>query len=104
MHHQAENRDIVEVVANFADLYNAVVVDVWLANTDRNAGNCVAFRGPDDRIRLVMIDFEKSATLRGLHPIMQSNQVSDNELWPTGELGALMKAVRPASPLVRVRH
>src|SRR3989442_11822513 len=47
-------------VSNFNDLFDVVVVDVWLANGDRNMGNIVGRLQRDKRIEFVFIDFKKS--------------------------------------------
>ncbi len=87
-----------EQVANFSDLFDAIVVDAWLANNDRNAYNCLAVKHRDHRFRIVLIDFERSETVKGPHPIMQASAVEPRTLWPTGVLGAFLKARKPAFP------
>ena len=78
-------------VANFGDLLNTLVVDVWLANNDRNLGNVLAQNRRDGKAQLTMIDFEKSVTLRSAHPTVESAAVPDRGLWPTGILGQLLR-------------
>jgi hypothetical protein len=46
-----------------------------------------------------MIDFEKSKTL-GRNPTIASAQVEPRRLWPTGELGTLLKQTKPLVPPV----
>jgi hypothetical protein len=87
----------VNGIVNRNDLYAVIAVDTWLANDDRNMGNLVGTPADDGRIVLSMIDFEKSKTL-GRNPTMASAQVEPRRLWPTGELGTLLKHTKPAVP------
>jgi hypothetical protein len=84
-------------VRNFGDLYDAVVVDAWLANNDRNLGNVLGRPVHGSEIEIVMIDFEKSKTLRP-NPIIESGMVDLHSLWPTGELGEILRQRKPLSP------
>lgn len=81
-------------IVNRNDLYAVIAVDTWLANDDRNMGNMVGSPADDGRILLSMIDFEKSKTL-GRNPIIMSTQVEPRRLWPTGELGTLLRQAKP---------
>src|SRR5262249_30332758 len=83
-------------LANLEDLYNAVVIDSWLGNNDRNLGNVLAVAS-GERVALVMIDFEKSATFRP-HPRIQSTLIEYRKLWPTAELGQRARELRPLYP------
>jgi hypothetical protein len=86
-----------DVATNYGDLFDAIVVDVWLANTDRNFGNVVCEPQRGGRVKLVFIDFEKSVTLRP-QPIMSSMSLEAWRLWPTGELGNELRARKPLRP------
>jgi hypothetical protein len=81
-------------VRNFTDLYNVIVVDAWLANDDRNMGNVLVRPVRGSEIDLVMIDFEKSKTLRP-NPIIGSTMVEPERLWPTAELGQALRHQKP---------
>ena len=85
-------------VSNFEDLFSVIVIDIWLANKDRNFGNVVGRpqRG-GGQIEFVFIDFEKSVTLRP-HPIVSSTAVKASELWPSDELGNKLRARKPLNP------
>jgi hypothetical protein len=84
-------------VTNYPQLYAAIVVDVWLANEDRNLGNVVARSIGGGRVELVMIDFEKSAALRP-SPLISSSSLEPKKLWPRNELGQVLRANRPVQP------
>lgn len=89
-------------VKNFQDLFDSIVVDVWLANKDRNIGNVVGKpRAGSSSIDLVFIDFEKSATLRP-NPIVLSTMLDPKLLWPSGELGEALRRARPLHPPVGI--
>jgi hypothetical protein len=75
-------------------LYAVIAVDTWLANDDRKMGNLVGSPADDGRILLSMIDFEKSKTLRR-NPTIESAGVEPRALWPTSELGDLLKQTKP---------
>lgn len=81
-------------VRNFGDLYAIIVVDAWLANDDRNMGNVLGRPVRGSEIELVMIDFEKSRTLRP-NPIIESGMVEPRRLWPTDELGQALRQRKP---------
>jgi len=83
-------------IVNFEDLFGSIVVDVWLANTDRNIGNVIS-RPEGSHVHLVFIDFEKSVTLRP-QPRISSNMVSPRSLWPSGILGSELLRVKPLVP------
>lgn len=86
-----------ERILNYNDLWRTLVVDVWLANKDRNPGNVLGRPEGNGKIQLVMIDFEKSAVLRP-YPIVSSPELTERQLWPSGELGALLKGRKPLVP------
>jgi hypothetical protein len=81
-------------VRNFDDLYKVIVVDAWLANDDRNMGNVLVRPVHGSEVELVMIDFEKSKTLRP-NPIVASTMVEARRLWPTGDLGRTVRERKP---------
>lgn len=85
-----------ENIVNIQDLYNVIVVDSWLGNTDRNLGNVLAVTS-GEKLALVMIDFEKSAALRP-SPRIQSSLIEPRNLWPTAELGEYAKRMKPLYP------
>jgi len=72
-------------VINFNDLFAAIVVDVWLANHDRNIGNVLP-RPHDREVEFVFIDFEKSVALHP-SPVVTSTMLEPRKLWPRGLLG-----------------
>ena len=84
-------------ISNRNDLYSVIVVDAWLANTDRNHGNVLGRSTHGSEIEVVMIDFEKSKTLRP-NPIIESGMVGPASLWPTGELGQVLETDQTSSP------
>jgi hypothetical protein len=84
-------------IRNAADLFNVIIVDAWLANNDRNLGNVLGRATHGSEIEVVMIDFEKSKTLRP-NPIMESGMVNPRALWPTGELGQVLRTSKPPHP------
>jgi hypothetical protein len=81
-------------INNNGDLFAVVAVDTWLVNNDRNMGNLVGSSLGDGRIDIFMIDFEKSRTL-GESPFTSSSVVAPKSLWPTGELGQILRNIRP---------
>jgi hypothetical protein len=83
-------------ITNYADLYGAIVVDAWLGNFDRNMGNVVGKNGRGGNVDLVMIDFEKSVALR-TNPLISCGMLDPRTLWPTNELGDLLRRGRPLS-------
>jgi hypothetical protein len=44
-----------------------------------------------------MIDFEKSKTL-GMNPTIQAASLEPRRLWPTGQLGMLLRGIVPERP------
>lgn len=48
-------------------------------------------------VELVIIDFEKSKGLRP-NPIIESGMVDFRSLWPTGELGEILREHKPLMP------
>jgi hypothetical protein len=81
-------------VSNFEDVFDAVVVDIWLGNTDRNMGNIIGNRLKSGLIEFVFIDFEKSVTLRRF-PTINSAGILDRDLWPRYELGDKLRRHKP---------
>ncbi|MCX6602378.1 MAG: hypothetical protein NTV52_02150 [Acidobacteria bacterium] len=59
-------------------------------------GNLVGGDPKSGSIDVYMIDFEKSRTLHS-NPFMGSGSVEPKRLWPTAELGQLLRAGRPSS-------
>jgi hypothetical protein len=59
--------------------------------------NLVGTAVDDGRILLSMIDFERSRTLRR-NPTIESARVEPGRLWPTAELGTLLRRTRPSMP------
>jgi hypothetical protein len=57
-------------------------------------GNVIGSSAGEGRIEVYMIDFEKSRTL-GQSPFMNSGAVDAKRLWPTEELGVILKSTRP---------
>jgi hypothetical protein len=82
-------------IRNREDLYGVIAVDTWLVNDDRNMGNLIGSPTADARIDVFMIDFEKSRAL-GPNPFTSSAEVEAKKLWPTSELGALLRVARPS--------
>jgi hypothetical protein len=85
------------LVTNFPELYSAIVVDAWLANTDRNLGNVVVASTGTAKVRFVMIDYEKSAALRP-SPLITTTSLNHRQFWPTGELGQTLRRTKPFLP------
>ena len=90
-------------IVNRYDLYAVIAVDTWLANDDRNMGNLVGSPADDGRIVISMIDFEKSKTLRR-NPTIESAGVGPRALWPTSELGNLLRQTKPPLPTDVIRR
>jgi len=84
-------------ISNAGDLFSVIVVDAWLANNDRNFGNILGRSTRGSEIEVVMIDFEKSTALRP-NPIVGSAMVNPDSLWPTGELGQVLRRTKPLHP------
>lgn len=85
-----------ERIRNQSHLYEVITVDTWLVNDDRNMGNLVGGDPRQGSIDVYMIDFEKSRSLRA-NPFMGSGSVEPRRLWPTAELGQLLRSRRPAT-------
>lgn len=81
-------------IANPEKLFEVIAVDTWLVNDDRNMGNVVGSAIGNGRINLFMIDFEKSRAL-GESPFIGSGVVEPRCLWPTAELGSILRQIRP---------
>jgi hypothetical protein len=86
-----------ERVTNFNDIYSVIPVDVWLANTDRNMGNVLGRSLGKGNVEFVMIDFEKATALRA-NPTVSCPTVKPQKLWPTDELGRILRATKPLHP------
>ena len=87
-----------QTVRNFDDLFRTIVVDIWLANKDRNVGNVLGDpRQGLGKIEFVMIDFEKSITLRR-YPTVSTPLLEPRELWPSGVLGNELRSQKPLLP------
>ena len=73
------------------DLARIVLLDLWVANRDRNIGNLlVQSRSDAPGFVPIAIDFEKSIALRDRHPIINSSLISLANIWPSGPLGECM--------------
>jgi hypothetical protein len=83
-----------ERIDNWLQVFEVVAVDTWLVNDDRNMGNLVGSSTMPGRIEMYMIDFEKSRAL-GDQPFMSSGAVDPKRLWPTAELGSVLRHLRP---------
>jgi hypothetical protein len=81
-------------IENASDLFEVISIDTWLVNDDRNMGNLVGSSIGEGKIRVFMIDFEKSRTL-GENPFICSGGVDPRRLWPTEELGSILRQFRP---------
>ena len=79
---------------NAADLYNMIVVDVWLANPDRNMGSLVGTQLGRGKLEMMFIDFEKAVALRP-NPLLQTSMLTPRQVWPTGELGTSLRQSKP---------
>ena len=80
---------------NAADLYNMIVVDVWLANPDRNMGSLVGTQlGRGKLDEMMFIDFKKAVALRP-NPLLQTSMLTPRQVWPTGELGTSLRQSKP---------
>lgn len=88
-------------IQNAADLYNMIVVDVWLANPDRNLGSLVGTQLGHGNVELLCIDFEKSVVLRR-NPLIQTSMVGPRQIWPSGELGTTLRQDKPLFPPVSI--
>ena len=81
-------------IENQSHLFEVIAIDTWLVNDDRNLGNIVGTPTGDGRIKVFMIDFEKSRTL-GENPFISSSSVDPKHLRPTAQLGTLLYPIRP---------
>jgi hypothetical protein len=84
-------------IRNFDDLFSTLVVDVWLANKDRNIGNVLGRPWRGAKVEFVFIDFEKSIALHP-SPTVSSTMLEPRALWPSGILGRELRARRPPVP------
>jgi hypothetical protein len=84
-------------VVNYDRLFDLVVVDIWLANWDRNIGSILGMPAGNGNVSLVFIDFEKSVTLRP-NPLVQAPLVEPRLLWPSSLLGRILRERRPPRP------
>jgi hypothetical protein len=85
------------LVTNYPTLYEAVVVDAWLGNNDRNMGNVIGCPARGSSIEFVFIDFERAAALRP-HPSINSGNLLPRDLWPSNDLGHIMNTRKPLMP------
>jgi hypothetical protein len=85
-------RDPVRI-DNWEHLFEVIAVDTWLVNDDRNMGNVVGSSVRNGRIEVFMIDFEKSWTLAE-NPFISSGAMDPRRLWPTEELGTILRQHR----------
>lgn len=91
-------------IDNRTHLFEMIAVDTWLVNDDRNMGNVVGSSVGNGRIEVYMIDFEKSRTLAE-NPFLGSGAIDPRRLWPTEELGTILRQQRlrcPAAILGRI--
>ncbi len=84
-------------VRNISEVYECIVVDIWLGNTDRNMGNIVVSPCENGYVDFVFIDFEKASALRQ-YPTTQTAMIAPKDLWPSGELGSRLRSQRPLFP------
>jgi hypothetical protein len=82
-------------IENHPHLFEVIAVDTWLVNDDRNMGNLVGSSLGNGRIDVFMIDFEKSRTLAE-SPFIGSGAVDPRRLWPTAQLGDILRRTRPS--------
>jgi len=99
-------RDVDVLLASKIDaasvvfLGELVTFDAWIANFDRNIGNLLA-RKRGSGWGLVAIDFEKSQTMRGSAPIVETGSLDPKKLRPTGLLGKVIKPPLQADGFIR---
>lgn len=74
-----------------------MVVDIWLANSDRNMGGVLARQPQNGKTEFVFIDFEKSTALRP-NPTISSSLLNPRTLWPSDLLGMELRAIKPLHP------
>ena len=84
-------------VVNFAEVFEAIVVDIWLGNVDRNMGNVIGHPMEQGKIEFVFIDFEKSTTLRP-NPTINSAIIDPRQLWPSDQLRDRLANHKPLHP------
>lgn len=87
-------------------LPHCLAMDVWTANTDRNAGSLVADPAHDPgrpgAVELLAIDFERAQVLRGTD-FLTVGSLDDRELWPRGEIADLCRGLaHPAEACARI--
>jgi hypothetical protein len=81
-------------IADLEVLAKVILLDIWIANNDRNIGNFLGRPRPDvgsGFIGLVAIDFEKSLTVRSKAPLIQLPALPAGAFWPRGVLGGYCK-------------
>lgn len=83
--------------SNHQELFAAIAVDAWLANTDRNLGNVLVSRDGDGKDCFVFIDFEKSTALRP-YPTIKLPDLQPAAFWPRELLGQHLKDIKPLWP------
>ena len=81
-------------IVNRSHLFEVIAVDTWLVNDDRNMGNLVGSGTGTGQIEVYMTDFEKSRSLSN-RPFINSGNVDPKRLWPTAELGGILRPMRP---------
>lgn len=82
-------------ITNPQTLQETIVFDVWVANTDRNLGNFVGQVTPNpNHVRILPIDFEKSASIRERTPIVQIPMIPVRDFWPSEDLGRIASGSR----------
>jgi len=77
-------------IADIEILAKVILLDIWIANKDRNIGNFLGRPRPDfgnGFISLVAIDFEKSLTIRSKAPLIELPALAAGAFWPRGVLG-----------------
>lgn len=77
------------------------LLDVLVANHDRNIGNLIGenIRGQRSaEVRLVAIDFEKAEALRGDYPLTTVPTIRPARLRPSGILGGIIQRDRDIAP------
>ncbi len=78
-----------------------ILLDIWLANVDRNIGNLLG-RGNEGLgdIEVIAIDFEKARVVTSHYPLVEVNTIAASDLWPQGVLGDYMTGCRIPRDLV----
>jgi hypothetical protein len=90
-------------------LCKTILLDIWLANIDRNLGNFLVRSKIDAgkiSFELVAIDFEKSTTIRSRAPLIDVPNLAPGALWPRNLLGKLCRgyAVLQPSWVAEIQH